>query len=92
MAAFLNPLMTQNGQEQFKNLVANAARFLKCVWPFWDIMYVKVNSREMMIGDTDIISFKYTWKFILIGWNHIFPRISLSNKMNVYKLDKLSMK
>ena len=25
------------------NLAANAARFLKCVWPFWDIMHQRVN-------------------------------------------------
>ena len=30
--------MSQNGQKYFKNLAALAARFLKCVWPFWDIM------------------------------------------------------
>ena len=30
--------MFQNGQTHFKNLAAFAARFLKCVWPFWDIM------------------------------------------------------
>ena len=30
--------MSQNGQTHFKNLSAFAARFLKCVWPFWDIM------------------------------------------------------
>ena len=28
----------QNGQTHFKNLAANAARFLKYVWPFWDVM------------------------------------------------------
>ena len=27
--------MSQNGQTHFKNLVTNAARFLKCVWPFY---------------------------------------------------------
>ena len=31
--------MSQNGQTHFKNFAAFAARFLKCVWPFWDIMY-----------------------------------------------------
>ena len=31
--------MSQNGQTHFKNLAANAAIFLKCVWPFWDIMH-----------------------------------------------------
>ena len=31
--------MPQIGQIYFKNLAANAARFLKCVWPFWDMHY-----------------------------------------------------
>ena len=35
----LNCTMSQNGQRHFKNLVVFAARFLKCVWPFWDIMH-----------------------------------------------------
>ena len=30
--------MSQNGQIRFKNLAAFAARFLKCVWPFQDVM------------------------------------------------------
>ena len=29
--------MPQNGQTHFKNLAANAARFLKRAWLFWDI-------------------------------------------------------
>ena len=29
---------SQNGQTHFKNLAGNAARFLKFIWPFWDIM------------------------------------------------------
>ena len=33
--------MSQNGQAHFKNLAANAATFLKCVWPFWDIMNLR---------------------------------------------------
>ena len=28
-----------NGQIHLKNLVANATRFSKCVWPFWDIIH-----------------------------------------------------
>ena len=28
--------MSQNGKTHFKNLAANAARFLKCVLPFYD--------------------------------------------------------
>ena len=31
--------MPQNGQTPFKNFAAIAARFLKCVWSFWDIMH-----------------------------------------------------
>ena len=30
--------MSQNGQAHFKNLAAFAARFLKCVEPFYDIV------------------------------------------------------
>ena len=30
--------MSQNGQAHFKNLAACAAKFLKCVWPFWDVI------------------------------------------------------
>ena len=35
--------MSQNGQTHFKNLAVNAARFLKCVSPFWGIMHYRVN-------------------------------------------------
>ena len=31
--------MSQNGQTHFKDVAADAARFLKFVWPFWDIMH-----------------------------------------------------
>ena len=31
--------MSENGQTRFGNLAANAARSLKCVWPFSDIMH-----------------------------------------------------
>ena len=31
--------MYQNGQTHFKNLAVFAAKFLKFVWPFWDIMH-----------------------------------------------------
>ena len=36
--------MSQNGQTHFKDFVANPARFLKCVWPFWDIVHYKVKT------------------------------------------------
>ena len=29
--------ISKNGQTHFKNLASNAARFLKCVWPFYNI-------------------------------------------------------
>ena len=31
--------MSQNGQTYFKNPAAFAARFLKSVWLFWDILH-----------------------------------------------------
>ena len=31
--------MSKNGLTHFKNPAANAARFLKYVWAFWDIMH-----------------------------------------------------
>ena len=34
--------MSQNEQTHFKSLAANAARMLKCVWPFWDIVHWSV--------------------------------------------------
>ena len=40
--------MSQNGQTHFKNLAAFAAKFLKCVWPFWDIMQ-RFNQRPLTI-------------------------------------------
>ena len=36
--------MSQNGQTHFKNLAAFAARFLKRVWPFWNIIHQRVKS------------------------------------------------
>ena len=38
----LQCIMFQNGSTYFKNLAEFAARFLKCVKPFWDIMYKRV--------------------------------------------------
>ena len=35
----LECIMSQPGQTHFKNLAAFAARFIECVWPFWDIMH-----------------------------------------------------
>ena len=41
-----------------KNIVAFAARFLKCAWPFWDIMHqsvqtLKICERERLFFDTE---------------------------------------
>ena len=38
MILTLSCIMSQNGQTHFKTLAAFAAKFLKCVWPFWDII------------------------------------------------------
>ena len=41
----LRCVMSQNVQTHLKNVAANAARFLKCVWPFWDIIYSRVKTK-----------------------------------------------
>ena len=50
--------MTQNDQTHFKNLAAFVARFLKYVWPFWDIMYRRVKKFmwevEMIFQDSPL--------------------------------------
>ena len=50
--------MSKNEQTHFKNLAASTARFLKCVWPFWDIMHQRVNSFQLYLllhnSDLDI--------------------------------------
>ena len=35
----LSCMTSQNAHVHFKNLAANAARFLKCVSPFWDALH-----------------------------------------------------
>ena len=47
--------MSQNGPIHFKNLAANAARFLKCVWPFYNIAKYRVNI--MTIAPTMFMQF-----------------------------------
>ena len=36
---------SQNGH--FENLAAFTARFIKCVWPFWDVMHQKIKLVEI---------------------------------------------
>ena len=43
-ALTLQCVTSQNGQVHFKNLAAFAAIFLKCVWPFWDIMCLRIKN------------------------------------------------
>ena len=40
--------MPQNGQTYFNNLAKNIASFLKCVWPYWEIMHQSV---KRTVGD-----------------------------------------
>ena len=52
--------MSQNGQTHFKNLAANAARFLKCVRPFWDSMHERVKKNLECCKYFDImLDFKF---------------------------------
>ena len=59
--------MSQNDQAHFKNLTAFAAKFLKCVWPFWDIMHERVKSLSrnvLFISWKDIRNVGYFFKKI----------------------------
>ena len=40
----LSFVTSQNGQVHFENVAAFAARFLKCIWPFWDVVQKKIKS------------------------------------------------
>ena len=53
--------MSQNGQTHFKSLAANAARFLKCVWLFWNIIYYRV--KDLVNANISAMSF---WIFTKI--------------------------
>ena len=53
--------MSQNGQSHFKNLVAFAARFLKYVWPFWDIIYQRVNATKIQFYLQKQVFYKRSW-------------------------------
>ena len=50
--------MSENGETYFKNPAPFAARFLKCIWPFWGIMYWSVNIKENKS--------MYHWKKIVV--------------------------
>ena len=54
--------MSQNGQTHFKNLAANAERFLNCAWTFWDIMHWRFKEHffDAIIKKTRI------WSIVLI--------------------------
>lgn len=43
---YFNPLIhnAPKNQTYFKNLGAFAAKFLKCVIPFWDVLHERVNT------------------------------------------------
>ena len=45
-------LTSQNGQIQFKNYAANAARLLTCAWPFWNLIHLRVKTCISVIKET----------------------------------------
>ena len=47
-------IMSKNGQTHLKNLATFAARFLKCVWPFWDITHWRVNDHNVLASMTSM--------------------------------------
>ena len=54
--------MSQNGQAHFKNLVANAARFLKCIWFFW-YTQKKLKISKMLQSSSTVF-----WKFTVCNF------------------------
>ena len=60
-------VISQNGQTHFKNLEQNAAKFLKCVWSFWDIMIKGLSYFQWMIHlQEEFIRFLY--RYITFFW------------------------
>ena len=41
--------MSENDQTHFKNLAANAGKFLKYVLSFWDIMYLRAQTEKSQV-------------------------------------------
>ena len=60
--------MSSNGETHFKNLAANAARFLKCVWPFYDIAKERLegNKKKNFSNGSVILwnEFTFDWRYI----------------------------
>ena len=73
----MHTVMSQNGQTHFKNLAASAARFLKCIWPFWDIMDQRVKG---IILNIYFVRYRYVVPF-LIFWGLFHTR-----KIQIYML------
>ena len=58
--------MSQNGQAHFKNLAANAARFLKCVWQF-------CKATDKMPFDAALCTFELAASMLKINFQHDRP-------------------
>ena len=52
--------MSQNGPTHFKNLPANATKFLKCLWPFYDIAKWRFKNRAPC---RHILVQSHQWKY-----------------------------
>ena len=69
--------MSQNGQTAF------AVRFLKCVWPFWDIMHWRVECQAQQLNKINwlraVNNFRKVPSYILDGVMrlHVFEILSL---------------
>ena len=57
-----------NGWTHFKNPGANAARFLKCVWPYWDIMHWRVKTQRYFLENLKLASLKNTSPTFIHYW------------------------
>ena len=82
--------MSQNGHRQFKNLAAIIARFLKCVWSFWDVQDQNVNIACRVLYDIYIFCKLFheplTECRVIFFWNLTFRLESLEKLRDTVKI------
>ena len=76
--------MSQNGQTHFKNLAANAARFLKCVWPFRDIMHERVKASKNFGRDDWVPKLTLRLDFCYRGIMPAWERKNVLNEIIIF--------
>ena len=82
--------MSQNGQTHFKYLPACAARFLKCAWPFWDIMHERDERQKQKSKINQFIKFlRYLRERSIYHFSLLLTCLPLLTSPQRYHKDKL---